>query len=244
VNGALPSEGRLAAEVALVTGGSRGVGLATARKLVEAAASVALVARDRGRLNDAVSVLSAQGGRALGIVADVADLRAMESAVEQTVADLGGLTILVNNAGIGRYGPLAEQSPDEWRQVVETNVLGVFNATRAALPAMRRAGRGQIVAISSGAARQGYPNMTAYCTSKAALEGFMRALAAEVASEPIRCTTIVPGSILTDFGVRTREERLASDAKFLEPEGVADAVLYALLLPDRAWTQELLLWPR
>jgi NAD(P)-dependent dehydrogenase (short-subunit alcohol dehydrogenase family) len=86
--------------------------------------------------------------------------------------------------------------------------------------------------------------MTAYCASKAALEGFMRALAAEVASEPIRCTTIVPGSTLTDFGRRSREERLATGARFLEPVDIADAVLYALLQPDRAWIQELVVWPR
>jgi NAD(P)-dependent dehydrogenase (short-subunit alcohol dehydrogenase family) len=236
--------GPLAGEIALVTGGSRGVGLATARMLVDAGAGVALLARDQQRLDAAVRSLASSGGRAIGVAGDVTDHVAMEAAVEQAESQLGGVSILVNNAGIGRYGPVAEHPPDEWRAVIETNVLGAFNATRAALPAIRRHGRGQIVAISSGAARQGYPNMTAYCTSKAALEGFMRALAAEVADEPIRCTTIVPGSILTDFGVRTREDRLASGARFLEPEDVADAVLYALLQPDRAWTQELLLWPR
>lgn len=234
----------LAGEIALVTGASQGVGLATSRKLVAAGAAVALVARDQDRLHDVVAELSSQGAAVVGIAADVTDAVAMEAAVEQTVAQLGGLSILVNNAGLGRYGAVHEQSPAEWRQVIETNLFGVFYATRAALPALRRRGRGQIVAISSGAAKQGYPNMSAYCSSKAALEGFMRALAAEVASEPIRCTTIVPGSILTDFGVRTREDRAASGAKFLEPEDVADAVLSALTLPDRAWLQEMLLWPR
>ena len=86
--------------------------------------------------------------------------------------------------------------------------------------------------------------MSAYCSSKAALEGFMRALAAEVADEPIKCATIVPGGILTDFGVRTREERAASDGKFLEPEDIAEAVHFLLTQPPRAWTQEMTLWPR
>jgi 3-oxoacyl-[acyl-carrier protein] reductase len=158
--------------------------------------------------------------------------------------ELGGLDILVNNAGIGRYGPVHEMPVEDWRRVIEVNVLGVFYATRAALPAIRRRGGGQIIAVSSGAARQGYPNMSAYCASKAALEGFMRALAAEVASEPIKVATIVPGSILTDFGIRTREDRIKSGAKFLEPVDVAEAVLFLLRQPDRAWTQELTLWPR
>ena len=86
--------------------------------------------------------------------------------------------------------------------------------------------------------------MTAYCASKFGLQGFMDALAAELASEPIKCTTIVPGSILTDFGVRTREDRRQSGDKFLEPEDVAEAIIQVLLQPERAWTQEVTLWPR
>jgi NAD(P)-dependent dehydrogenase (short-subunit alcohol dehydrogenase family) len=238
------SGGPLAGEVALVTGGSRGIGLAIARKLIEAGAAVALVARDRSALDQAVESLSALGGTVLGIVGDVTDPLSMESAVERTVEHLGGLSILVNNAGVGLYGPIAEQPPDEWRRVIEINLLGVYHATRAALPAIRGHERGQIVAISSVNRRRFRPNMTAYCASKAALDGFMGALALELADEPIRCTTIVPGSTLTDGGGRTREQRLASGASFLEPEDVADAVLFALLQPDRAWTQELVLWPR
>ena len=238
------SDKPLAGEVALVTGGSRGIGLATARKLIEAGAAVALVARDRSALDQAVAALQLHCGTALSVVGDVTDPRSMESAAAGTVERLGSLSILVNNAGVGWYGPVAEQSPDQWRRVIEINLLGVFHATRAALPPVLERGRGQIVTISSTNGRLGRPNMTAYCASKAALEGFMRSLSAEVASEPIRCTTIVPGSTLTDVGGRTRDERLASGARFLEPEAVADAVLYVLLQPDRAWTPELVLWPR
>jgi 3-oxoacyl-[acyl-carrier protein] reductase len=236
--------GSLTGKVVLITGGSRGAGLATAHRLAAAGADVALVARDGLRLSDAVAGIRAAGGTATGIVGDVTDATSMERAVLETERELGGLDVLVNNAGIGLYGPIAEQSPDEWRRVIDVNVLGVYHATRAALPAIRRRGRGQIIAISSGAARQGYPSMSAYCTSKAALEGFMRALAAEVADEPIKCATIVPGGILTDFGIRTREERAASGAKFLEPEDVADAVYFVLTQPARAWTQEMTVWPR
>jgi NADP-dependent 3-hydroxy acid dehydrogenase YdfG len=212
--------------------------------LSAAGAGVALVAREWARLEAAVAELRAAARTAIWVVGDVTNLPSMEAAVRATERQLGGVDGLINNAGIGRYGPVAEQPPDEWRRVIDVNVLGVFNATRAALPAIRRRAGGHVVAISSGAARQGYPNMSAYCTSKAALEGFMRALAAELADEPIRCTTIVPGSILTDFGVRTRQERIASGAKFLEPEDVAEAVYFVLTRPDRAWTQELALWPR
>lgn len=236
--------GSLAGKVVMITGGSRGVGLATARLLTRMGAAVSLVARDRALLNEAVLMLSGNGARVVGTRADVTSPEQLEDAVAFTERELGGLDVLVNNAGIGRYGPVAEQPVADWRQVLETNVLGVFHATRAALPALRRRGGGHVIAISSGAARTGYPNMSAYCTSKAALEGFMRALAAEVADEPIKCATIIPGSILTDFGIRSREERIKSGAKFLEPEDVADAISFLLTQPERAWIQELTVWPR
>jgi 3-oxoacyl-[acyl-carrier protein] reductase len=231
-------------QIALITGGSQGVGLATSRALLAAGAKVALVARDTYVLDVAVTSLHVDASQAIGVPGDVRDPASMEAAVAQTVSRLGGLSTLVNNAGLGRYGPVHEAPIDEWRQVIETNLLGVFYATRAALPAIRASGGGSIIAVSSGAAKQGYPNMSAYCAAKAGMEGFMRALAAEVASEPIKVTTVVPGSILTDFGVRTRADRAASGAKFLEPEDVAEAILYVLTQPDRAWTQELNLWPR
>jgi 3-oxoacyl-[acyl-carrier protein] reductase len=234
----------LKGKVVLITGGSRGVGLATARRLGEAGAATILVARDRDHLDRATAGLRADGLRVAGIKGDVTDRLSMARAVLEAERQFGGLDVLINNAGIGRYGPIAEQSPEEWRRVIEVNVLGVFHATRAALPAIRRRGGGQVIAVSSGAARQGYPNMSAYCTSKAALEGFMRALAAEVADEPIKVATVIPGSILTDFGVRTREDRLASGQKLLEPEDVADAVFFLLRQPGRAWTQEMTVWPR
>jgi len=239
-----PDSAPLAGKVAFITGGSRGVGQAVARRLVGRGAAVALVALHRTQLDATISELTAHGGQAVGIVGDVTDPASMEAAVRETERSLGSLDILVNNAGIGRYGSIAEQPPGEWHRVIEVNLLGVFHATRAALPAIRRRGGGQIIAISSGAGKQGYPNMSAYCASKFGLQGFMAALAAEVADEPIKCATIVPGSILTDFGVRTRAERMASGARFLEPEDIADAVDFLLMQPDRAWTQELTLWPR
>src|SRR3954452_6116864 len=234
----------LKGKVVLITRASRGVGLATARRLGQAGAATIMVARDRDHLDRATATMRAEGMRAAGIKGDVTDRLSMARAVLEAERQFGGLDVLINNAGVGRYGPIAEQSPEEWRRVIEVNVLGVFHATRAALPAIRRRGGGQIIAISSGAARTGYPNMSAYCTSKAALEGFMRALAAEVADEPIKVATVIPGSILTDFGIRTREDRMASGQKFLEPEDVADAIFYLLSQPERAWTQELNLWPR
>lgn len=231
-------------KVALITGGSRGVGLATAMRLARLGASVTLVARDTSRLTAACQAVEHAGGRVLGVAGDVADPALMRRAVEQAEGLFDGLDILVNNAAIGRYGPVDSFAPEDWRRVIETNLTGTFIATQAALPAIRRRGGGHIIAISSGAGKQGYPNMSAYCASKGGLEGFMAALAAEVADEPIKCTTVVPGGILTDFGIRTREDRLRSGDKFLEPDDVADVIEYVLTRPERAWMQELVVWPR
>ncbi len=235
---------RLDGKVVLITGGSRGVGLATALRLSRLGAVAVLVARDKARLAEGCRQVEQGGGRALGVAADVADAEAIARAFERAERELGGIDVLVNNAAIGRYGPVDSFSPEDWRAVIETNLTGAFLAVRAALPAIRRRGGGHVVAISSGAGKRGYPNMTAYCASKFGLQGFMDALAAELSSEPIKCTTIVPGSILTDFGVRTREDRLKSGDKFLEPEDVAEAIVRVLLQPDHAWTQEVTLWPR
>ena len=239
-----PGDAQLTGKVALITGASRGVGLATALALAREGASVGLVARDPARLEEARGQIELAGGRAVAVAADVTDADALGRAVERTVAELGGLDVLIANAGLGRYGPVAELAPETWRAVIETNLTGAFLAVRAALPLIRRRGGGHIVAISSGAGKRGYPNMTAYCASKFGLQGFMDALAAELSSEPIKCTTIVPGSILTDFGVRTREDRARSGDKFLEPEDVAEAIIQVLVQPSRAWTQEVTLWPR
>src|SRR6266540_3899998 len=236
----LPLDGK----IAMITGGSRGVGLATARRLAGLGASLALVAREAARLDAVCGAIQASAGRPLPLVADVRDEGEMHLAVERTERELGGLDVLINNAASGRYGPVAEFAVADWRAVIETNLSGVFIATQAALSAIRRRGGGHVISISSGAAKRGYPKMSAYCASKSGLHGFMEALAAELADEKIKCTTIVAGGILTDFGVRTREDRLRSGDRFLEPGDVAEAIAYVLLQPDRAWTQELNVWPR
>ena len=232
-------------KVILITGASRGVGRATARRLAGAGASVALLARSPDDLQQVVDEINAATGRkaALAVPADLADEMATRQAVAATVARFGGLDVLVNNAGIGRYGPTESYDLADWRATLDINLTGAFVCSQAALPHLKARGGGAIISIASGAARQGYPNMVAYCASKFGLRGLMEALAAEFSDDNIRCSTIYPGGILTDFGPRGTAEKRAGGGKYLRPEDIADAILFLLTQPSSAWTQEMTLWP-
>jgi 3-oxoacyl-[acyl-carrier protein] reductase len=230
----------LAGKVAIVTGASRGVGLATACALAEAGLAVGLVARSADALARAAGQIAAQGGRALALPADLTDEQQVAAAVAGAVAAFGGLDVLINCAGVGIYGPVERYSLADWRQTLDVNLTGPFLMSRAALPHLTERG-GTLVAIGSGAALQGYANLAAYAASKFGLRGLMQSLAQEAPG--VKVCTILPGSILTDFGPRSREEKAASGQKFLAPEDVAEAVLFVLNQSPRAWTQELRLWP-
>jgi 3-oxoacyl-[acyl-carrier protein] reductase len=226
----------------LVTGAGRGAGRAIARRLADEGAAVALLARSPDQLQTVAREIETAGGRALVTLADVADPDAVERAVAATEARFGGLDAVVNNAGISRTAPSADFPLENWHQVLDTNLTGAFVCSRAAYPALKRRGGGQIIAIASGAGRQGYPGMAAYCASKFGLIGLMQALAAEWGPDQIKVSTILPGSILTDFGDRAAD-RARSGARYIHPEDVGEAVVYLLTQPGRAWTQEMNLWP-
>ena len=237
----------LAGKVAIVTGAGGGVGRATALALAEAGMAVALVARGREALDETARLVAARGGRALVTPADVADEAAVEAAVGQVVAELGGVDALIAVAGIARRGRVEGYALADWEATLATNLTGVFLCGRAVLRPLRERGGGAIVAIASGAGKQGYPELAAYSASKFGLIGFMQSLAAEVGDDGIKVSTVLPGSIATAFAgadanVR-REAARAAGKKLLEPEDVAAAVLFLLRQPARAWTQELNLWP-
>jgi 3-oxoacyl-[acyl-carrier protein] reductase len=228
-----------------ITGGWRGAGRATALLLARQGANVALVARGRADLDAAAAAIDAAAGRAaaLALPADVADETAVRGAVEGAVARFGGLDGVILNAGVGRYGPTEAYSLADWRATLDTNLTGAFICAQAALPHLRARGGGAIIAIASGAAKRGYANLAAYCASKFGLLGLMQSLAAEFGDANIRCSTLCPGSILTDFGPRSLAEKQQSGAKYLTPEDVAEAILYLLTQPATAWTEEMNLWP-
>jgi len=222
----------LTGKVALVTGGSRGIGLATARALLTQGGSVAITATDQTRLDAAARELSAEaaGRRVLAIAANVRNYAEAEVAVAQTVAHFGGLDILINNAGVGVFRPVADMTVEEWHRIMDTNVSGVFNCCHAALPHLKARGGGWILNISSLASKNPFVNGAAYCASKAALNAFSEALMQEVRYDGIRVAYILPGSVNTGFGglSNTKSEWA------LQPDDVAEVISDLIAHPSRS----------
>ena len=187
-------------KVVFVTGGSRGIGLASAKALVASGASVAITGTDQSRIDSAVVSL---GKNALGIRADVRKYSDVEGALAQTVSKFGGLDILINNAGVGVFRPVAEMTVDEWHRIIDTNLSGVFYCCHAALPHLKTRGGGWIINISSLASRNAFVNGAAYCASKSALNAFSETLMQEVRYDGIRVAYVLPGSVNTGRSVRS-----------------------------------------
>lgn len=218
-------------KIAVVTGGTKGIGFAIAEKLLERGAKVFICARNRPELRHAIERLSASG-RVEGEICDVRSEEQVRLMLEECVRLYGGIDILVNNAGIGINGKTVEEmSGDEFRQTLETNLFGVFYACHYAVPILRERGGGYIINISSLAGQNAHPKMAAYNASKFGLNGFSEALMQEVRQDNIKLSYICPGSVNTFFGgdVPSKE-----NAWQLQPEDIADVVIDLLEMPARA----------
>ncbi len=226
--------GLLDGKVAAVTGGTSGIGLATARLLASEGARVALVGRSRERGVESVRALAESGFEATFHRGDVSNEGDVERVVGEILKAHGRIDVLVNNAGIYRAAPLTELSVEDWDSVIATNLRGTFLMTRAVLPHMIEMGGGSIVNVSSTAGISPYAKGTAYCASKAAVVAFTRALALEVADKGVRVNAVCPG--LTDTpmlrGIAPSEEayrdfsRLVPLGRIANPEEVARVILF------------------
>ena len=189
----------LAGKVAVVTGASRGLGRAIAVALARAGAGVALAARSRPDLDDTARLVEAAGGRALVVPTDVGRYAEVEALMARAVSDLGRLDVVVNNSGIARVTPLAEMSPDDFRQVIDVNLAGVFHGCRAAAPHLIAQRSGKIVNLASVLGVVGLPGYTAYAASKGGIIALTRALGVEWARHGIQVNAIAPGWFRTDM---------------------------------------------
>jgi NAD(P)-dependent dehydrogenase (short-subunit alcohol dehydrogenase family) len=222
----------LQGKVAIVTGSTKGIGRAIAEALVREGLSVCISARSEDEVARAVSELGDAGeGLVTGAVCDVRDYEEVRALFEHTVAEFGGVDVLVNNAGIGLFQSVEEMSPEDFRAVLETNLNSVFYACHEAIPLLRARGGGYIVNISSLAGANAHPRMAAYNASKFALNGFSEALMQEVRHDRIRVSYIMPGSVNTYFG---GDVPSAEQSWQLQPADVARVVLDLLRHDERS----------
>jgi NAD(P)-dependent dehydrogenase (short-subunit alcohol dehydrogenase family) len=221
----------LSGKTALVTGGTKGIGLAIAKALARSGAKVFVCARNSREVRDAVAELT-KLGQAAGEVCDVRSESQVRIMLEECERVFGGLDILVNNAGIGIMGKTVEElSGDEFRQTLETNLFGVFYACHFAIPMMKKRGGGYIINISSLAGQNAHPKMSAYNASKFGLNGFSESLMQEVRQENIKVSYICPGSVNTYFGGDTPSDEQSWQ---LQADDIARVVIDLLRMDPRA----------
>ena len=217
----------LTGKTAIVTGGSRGIGLAIARALITRDVNVMITGTKEKPLADAVREL---GAMAMAQTADVRNYEEVERAFSAASSHFGGIDIVVNNAGVGVFTPVSSMSVEQWHDVIDTNLTGVFYCCRAALPYLRKRGGGWIINISSLAGKNAFPEAAAYCASKSGLNAFSESLMQEVRHEGIRVAYVMPGSVNTSFG---GHQAAGADWK-LSPDDVAEVVVDLLAHPARS----------
>jgi 3-oxoacyl-[acyl-carrier protein] reductase len=227
-------------KVAIVTGGSRGIGLAIAKKLAELDAEVVITARKPEELDKAAKQIRGNGGRCEGIRCDVSSLSDVQQLAEKLGVRRGKLKIVVNNAGIGGFStPLHQLDPDTWDKIINTNLRGVFYMMRAFAPALIENGGGDIVNISSLAGKNALPNGAAYAASKWGLNGLSYSAAEELRGHNLRVTVVCPGSVNTELSPHLGK----SVSKMLRGDDVAHVVAMIVTQAPQSFASEILLRP-
>ncbi len=254
---AVPEEDRmsdagrpLSGKVALVTGASSGIGEATALALAQAGAAVAIGARRADRLEALAAKLRDDGARVLALDLDVTDEAACRDAVARTRAELGGLDVLVNNAGVMLLGTIVGADVEDWRRMLSTNVLGLMYTTHAAIDGMLEQGSGDVVNISSVAGRTARKGAGVYNASKWAVNAFSESLRQEVTTRGVRVSLVEPGAVATELtdhitqpDAKADVQRMVGGMTPLQAEDVARAIVYVVTQPPHVAVNEVLVRP-
>jgi NAD(P)-dependent dehydrogenase (short-subunit alcohol dehydrogenase family) len=228
----------LSGKVAVVTGASRGIGLAAAEVLAKAGIHVMICARSGVETARQVEAIGAKyPGKVSGVACDVRDENSVRDLMSQTVRTFGGLDVLVNNAGIGLLGPVETFSPAQWRETIDINLTGAFYCCHYAIPHLKARGGGDIINIASRSSINAYAGGAAYCASKFGMLGFSEALHLELRSENIRVSCLLPGRVSTEFAGEAPQDW------HLSPGDVAEAIVDVLAFHPRAVASRIELRP-
>lgn len=231
----------LKGKTALITGAGRGIGRAAAIALAKEGVNIGLLGRTIENLEKMVDELSQYDVNVSAAAADVADLEAVTHAVEHIKSDLGSVDILINNAGIAKFGGFLELSPDEWESIIQVNLMGVYNVTRAVLPEMIEQKSGDIINIASTAGQKGAPVTSAYSASKFAVLGLTESLMLEVRKHNIRVSALTPSTVATDLAIETNLTD-GNPEKVMQPEDLAEFMVAQLKLNPRVFVKTAGMW--
>jgi NADP-dependent 3-hydroxy acid dehydrogenase YdfG len=237
--------------VVAITGASSGIGEATALALAREGAALALAARRKERLDELAGRIESEGGRATSVACDVGDETEARAFVERAHSELGGLHGLVNNAGVMLLGPVEGADTEEWRRMVNVNVLGLLYCTHAALPLLREGGGGHIINVSSVAGRSANAGSAVYNLTKFGVTAFSEALRQEALHANVRVTCVEPGFVATELQGHNRnpvvvqaiEHMRQQIPSVLEPEDIAAVIVFALSQPEHVGINEVLVRP-
>jgi 3-oxoacyl-[acyl-carrier protein] reductase len=227
---------------AIITGGSRGLGKATAIALAKEGSDIAITGRNEDSLISTVQELNDLGVNAIYSVFDITSYESVKTSVEDLVSRLGGVDILINNAGIAAFGSLNDMDSNQWTNIIQTNLMGMYYMTKEVLPHLILQNQGDIINVSSTAGLNGNANTSAYSASKFAVIGMSQSLMKEVRKNNIRVCTLTPSTIASDMSVSLGIANKDSEDSVLQPEDFAELVVSGLKLPRRAMMSNASLW--
>lgn len=226
----------LKGKVAFITGAGRGIGKAVAVALANEGVNVGLLARTEGALQEVAKEVEALGVKAAYATVDVSSLEEVEQAISTLTNELGKADILINNAGIGKFQSLLEMDPEEWKQIIDVNLMGPYYVTKAVLPQLIEKNGGDIINISSTNGLNGAATSSAYSASKFGLIGMTESLAQEVRRNNIRVTSLTPSTVATELAVKT--DLIKGDVeKYMQPEDIAELIVSQLKLHPRIYVK-------
>lgn len=229
-------------KTALITGGGRGLGKATAIALAQEGVSIAITGRNEENLKTTVAELQELGIKAMYAVFDVGNYDSVKEGIKSIMDTMGHIDILVNNAGIAGVGSFLEMPVSEWEQMIQTNLMGMYYVTKEVLPQMVERSSGDIVNIASTAGLNGNPNVSAYSASKFAVVGMSESLMKEVRKHNIRVITMTPSTIESDMTIGLGFAKKGSEENTLQPSDFAELIVSGLKLPRRAMLKSAALW--